>query len=65
MTEIGIDVSQEFPKPVTGEVVRAADVVGTKGCRDALPVYSFCAAYFRWRLSSWPHLPSVAPSRTK
>jgi arsenate reductase (thioredoxin) len=39
MDEVGIDLSQEFPKPMTDEVVRAADVVITMGCGDACPVY--------------------------
>lgn len=39
MEELGIDVSAEFPKPMTDEVVRAADVVITMGCGDACPVY--------------------------
>jgi arsenate reductase (thioredoxin) len=39
MAEIGIDVSQEFPKPLADEVVRAADVVVTMGCGDACPIY--------------------------
>ncbi len=39
MTEIGVDLSEEFPKPLTGEVVRAADVVITMGCGDACPIY--------------------------
>jgi protein-tyrosine-phosphatase len=39
MGELGIDMSREFPKPVTDEVVRAADVVITMGCGDACPVY--------------------------
>ena len=39
MTEIGVDMSQEFPKPLTDEVVRAADVVVTMGCGDACPIY--------------------------
>lgn len=39
MRELGIDVSQEFPKPLTDEVVRAADAVVTMGCGDACPVY--------------------------
>ena len=39
MNEIGIDVRMEFPKPLTDEVVRAADVVVTMGCGDACPVY--------------------------
>jgi arsenate reductase (thioredoxin) len=39
MAEVGIDLSLEFPKPLTDEVVRAADVVITMGCGDACPVY--------------------------
>jgi arsenate reductase len=39
MQELGIDLSEEFPKPLTDEVVRAADVVITKGCGDACPIY--------------------------
>ena len=39
MTERGIDISQEFPKPWTDEVVRAADVVITMGCGDACPIF--------------------------
>ena len=39
MGEVGVDLSQEFPKPLTDEVVRAADVVITMGCGDACPVY--------------------------
>jgi protein-tyrosine-phosphatase len=39
MAEVGVDLSDEFPKPVTDEAVRAADVVITMGCGDACPVY--------------------------
>jgi protein-tyrosine-phosphatase len=39
MAEVGIDLSQEFPKPLTDEVVAAADVVITMGCGDACPIY--------------------------
>jgi arsenate reductase len=39
MQEIGVDTSEEFPKPLTDEVVRAADVVITMGCGDACPIY--------------------------
>jgi protein-tyrosine-phosphatase len=39
MAEIGGDMSEEFPKPLTDEVVRAADVVITMGCGDACPIY--------------------------
>jgi len=39
MAERGIDISREFPKPWTDEVVRAADVVITMGCGDACPLF--------------------------
>ena len=39
MDEVGVDMSEEFPKPLTDEVVRAADVVITMGCGDACPIY--------------------------
>jgi len=39
MDEVGVDLSEEFPKPLTDEVVRAADVVITMGCGDACPIY--------------------------
>ncbi|MBN9326165.1 hypothetical protein [Cellulomonas sp. 73-145] len=35
----GVDISHEFPKPRTDEVVRAADVVITMGCGDACPIF--------------------------
>jgi protein-tyrosine-phosphatase len=39
MEEIGVDMGEEFPKPLTDEVVQAADVVITMGCGDACPIY--------------------------
>lgn len=39
MAEVGIDLTAEFPKPWTEEIVRAADVVITMGCGDACPLY--------------------------
>ena len=39
MREVGIDISEEFPKPWTDEVVRAVDVIVTMGCGDACPIY--------------------------
>jgi arsenate reductase len=39
MAEVGIDISEELPKPLTDEAVRAADAVITMGCGDACPVY--------------------------
>lgn len=48
MSEIGIDVSREFPKPLSDDVLRAADVVVTLGCGDA------CAVYPGRRYVDWP-----------
>ncbi|GIJ52401.1 hypothetical protein Val02_92870 [Virgisporangium aliadipatigenens] len=39
MAERGIDISGEYPKPWTDEIVRAADVVITMGCGDACPIF--------------------------
>jgi protein-tyrosine-phosphatase len=39
MAEIGLDLSREFPKPLTTDQVQAADVVITMGCGDACPIY--------------------------
>jgi arsenate reductase (thioredoxin) len=39
MAEIGIDISGEYPKPWTDEIVQAADVVVTMGCGDACPLF--------------------------
>jgi len=39
MDELGVDLGQEFPKPMTDEFVQAADVVITTGCGDACPIY--------------------------
>ncbi len=39
MAELGVDLEDAFPKPLTDEVVRAADVVITMGCGDACPIY--------------------------
>jgi arsenate reductase (thioredoxin) len=49
MAERGIDISAEFPKPWTEEIVRAADVVITMGCGDACPVYPG-KRYLDWEL---------------
>ena len=39
MDELGLDLSTEFPKPLTTEAVEASDVVVTMGCGDACPIY--------------------------
>ena len=36
----GISLDEEFPKPLTDDVVRAADVVVTMGCGDSCPLYA-------------------------
>jgi len=50
MAEIGLNLSREFPKPLTANVVRAADVVITMGCGDACPVYPG-KRYLDWDLT--------------
>ena len=39
MAEIGLDLSREYPKPLTTDKVQTADIVITMGCGDACPVY--------------------------
>ena len=39
MAEVGIDITQEYPKPWTKEIVHAADVVVTMGCGDTCPYF--------------------------
>ena len=50
MAELGIDLNQAFPKPLTDEVVRAADAVVTMGCGDACPIYPG-KRYLDWELA--------------
>jgi protein-tyrosine-phosphatase len=50
MAELGIDLEEEFPKPLTDEVVRAADAVVTMGCGDACPIYPG-KRYLDWELA--------------
>ena len=49
MAELGIDLSAEFPKPLSDDAVRAADAVVTMGCGDACPVYPG-KRYLDWEL---------------
>lgn len=49
MAEIGLDVSKEFPKPLTTDSVEASDVVITMGCGDACPVFAG-THYLDWDL---------------
>jgi arsenate reductase (thioredoxin) len=50
MAEVGLDMSAEFPKPLTDEVVRAADAVITMGCGDSCPIYPG-TRYEDWELA--------------
>jgi arsenate reductase (thioredoxin) len=49
MSEIGVDLSKEFPKPLTNDVVDSADVVVTMGCEEACPVFPG-KRYIDWEL---------------
>ncbi|WP_409431005.1 arsenate reductase ArsC [Mycobacterium sp. SMC-16] len=49
MAEVGIDITGEYPKPWTEEIVQAADVVITMGCGDACPVFPG-KRYLNWEL---------------
>jgi protein-tyrosine-phosphatase len=49
MAEVGIDISREYPKPWTEEIVRAADVIVTMGCGDACPIFPG-RRYENWEL---------------
>jgi arsenate reductase (thioredoxin) len=49
MAERGIDISHEYPKPWTDEIVQAADVIVTMGCGDACPVFPG-RRYEDWKL---------------
>jgi len=61
MKELGVDLGEEFPKLLTDDAVRAADVVITMGCGDACPVYSG-KRYEDWELDD-PAGQSVEPVR--
>ncbi len=50
MHEVGIDISNEFPKPWTDDIVRATDVVILMGCGDACPIYPG-KRYVEWTLT--------------
>jgi protein-tyrosine-phosphatase len=49
MSEVGVDITEEFPKPWTNEVVWAVDVVVAMGCGDVCPVYPG-RRYLDWEL---------------
>ena len=64
MVEVGIDITGEYPKPWTDEVVRAADVVVTMGCGDTCPFFPG-KRYIDWQLDdpAGQDLDAVRPIR--
>ncbi len=64
MAELGLDLSREFPKPLSTGAVEAADVVVTMGCGDACPVFPG-KRYLDWQLDDPAGLPveQVRPIR--
>jgi arsenate reductase len=50
MREVGIDITEEFPKPWTDDVLRAADAIVTMGCGDTCPVFPG-TRYLDWELT--------------
>lgn len=64
MSERGIDISGEYPKPWTEEIVQAADVVITMGCGDACPVFPG-RRYEEWKLEdpAGKNVDAVRPIR--
>ncbi|MDQ1082677.1 MULTISPECIES: arsenate reductase ArsC [Microbacterium] len=56
ITELGLDIAEAFPKPLTDDVVQAADIVITMGCGDACPIYPG-KTYQDWDLTDPAGLP--------
>ena len=63
MTERGIDITDEYPKPWTDEIVRAATVVVTMGCGDACPVFPG-TRYENWTSTTPPDTTSTTSARS-
>jgi protein-tyrosine-phosphatase len=64
MAEMGLDLSEEFPKPLNDEFVRAADVVITMGCGDACPLYPG-KKYIDWDIADPAGQPLEAVRRIR
>ena len=64
MSEMGLDLAKDYPKPLTDDVVRASDVVITMGCGDACPIYPG-KRYEDWELDdpAGQGIESVRPIR--
>ena len=59
MSEMGLDLTKNYPKPLTDDVVRASDVVITMGCGDSCPIYPG-KRYEDWELADPAGLPVAA-----
>jgi arsenate reductase len=64
MRELGLDLSREFPKPLTDAAVEAADVVVTMGCGDACPIYPG-KRYLDWEVDDPAGQPLAAVRRIR
>jgi protein-tyrosine-phosphatase len=64
MAEVGIDITGEYPKPWTDEIVRAASVVVTMGCGDACPIFPG-TRYENWDLPDPAGQPLEAVRRIR
>ncbi|MEU9010703.1 arsenate reductase ArsC [Streptomyces sp. NPDC048479] len=62
LVETGADIATAYPKPLTDEVVKAADIVVTMGCGDACPVAPG-HRYLDWPITD-PEGPPIAVART-
>ena len=60
----GITLADDFPKPLTDDVVRAADAVITMGCGDACPIYPG-KRYLDWRLADPAELDLAGVRRVR
>jgi arsenate reductase (thioredoxin) len=56
LEERGLDPTREFPKPLTDETARTAEVIVTMGCGDTCPVYPG-KRYLDWELADPAGLP--------
>ncbi len=56
MADLGVDISAEYPKPLTDDAVKTSDVVVTMGCGDECPFYPG-KRYLDWDVTDPAGLP--------
>jgi arsenate reductase (thioredoxin) len=64
MDEIGFDLSDRVPQPLTGELASGADVLVTMGCGDQCPYFPG-KRYIDWDLPDPSGLPIQEVRRTR